>query len=75
MGLSLKPLNKPLSLQKMERPKNLQFDIMKYGFSKPYVTPVQIKSEYQYAVEAKTDCVSDKEVAIELGPEYEPPCS
>ena len=32
---------------------------MKYEFSKPYVPPVQIKSEYQNAVKVKTDCVSD----------------
>ena len=32
---------------------------MKYKFSKPYVPPVQIKTEYQNVVEVKTDSVSD----------------
>ena len=32
---------------------------MKNEFSKPYVPPVEIKTEYQNAVEVKTDCVSD----------------
>ena len=46
---------------------------MKDKFSKPYVPPVQIKTEYQNAVEVKTDCVSDEEVAAELGLDYNPP--
>ena len=50
---------KPLLSEKMARPKNLQFNIMKYEFSKPYVPPVKIKTEYQNAVEVKTDCVSN----------------
>ena len=48
---------------------------MKYEFSKPYVSPVKIKTEYQNAEEVKTDFVSDKEVDAELGPDYDPPCS
>ena len=48
---------------------------MKYEFSKPYVSPVQIKTEYQNSKEVKTECVSDEEVAAELGPNYDPPCS
>ena len=48
---------------------------MKYEFSKPYISPVQIKTEYQNAKEVKTDCVSEEEVAAELGPDYNPPCS
>ena len=75
IGLSSKPQIKPLLLGKIERPKNLQIDIMQYEFSKPYVPPVQIKTEYQNAEEVKTDCVSDEEVAAELGPGYDPPCS
>ena len=75
MGVSSKPQIKPLLSGKVERPENLQIDIMKYEFSKPYVPPVQIKTEYQIAEEVKTDCVSDEEVAAELGPDYDPPCS
>ena len=37
--------------------------------------PVQIKTEYQNSEKVKTDLVSDKEVAAELGPDYDPPCS
>ena len=48
---------------------------MKYELSKPYVSPVQIKTEYQNAEKVKTDFVSDEEVAAELGPDNEPPCS
>ena len=75
MGLSSKPQIKPLLSGKVERPENLQIDIMKYEFSQPYVSPVQIKTAYQIAEEVKTDCVSDEEVAAELGPDYDPPCS
>ena len=75
MGLFSKPQIKPLLTGKVERPENLQIDIMKYEFSKPYVPPVQIKNEYQIAEEVITDCVSDDEVAAELGPDYIPPCS
>ena len=75
MGLSSKPQIKPLLSGKVERPDNLKIDIMKYKFSKPYVPPVQIKIEYQIAEEVKTDCVSDEEVAAELCPDYDPPCS
>ena len=74
MGLSSKPQIKPLLSGKVERPENLQIDIMKYEFSKPHVLPVQIKTEYQIAEKVKTDCVSDEEVAAELGPDYDPPC-
>ena len=48
---------------------------MKYEFSMPYVTPVQIKTEYQNEEKVKIECVSDEEVAAELGPDYVPPCS
>ena len=48
---------------------------MKYEFCKPYVPPVQIKTDTQNAEEVKTDCVSIEEVAAELGPNYDPPCS
>ena len=48
---------------------------MKYEFSKSYVSPVQIKTEYQNAEEVKTDYVSDEKVAAELGLDYDPPCS
>ena len=75
MGLSSKPQIKPLLSEKVERPKKLQIDIMKCEFSKPYVSPVQMKTEYQNAEEVKTDFVSDEEVADELGPDYDPPCS
>ena len=34
-----------------------------------------MKTEYQNAEEVKTDFVSDKEVADELGTDYDPPCS
>ena len=75
MGLSSKPQIKPLLSEKIERLKKLQIDIMKCEFSKPYVSPVQMKTEYQNAEEVKTDFVSDEEVADELGPDYDPPCS
>ena len=48
---------------------------MKNEFSKPYVSPVQIKTEYQNSEKVKTDLVSDEEVAAELGRDYDPPCS
>ena len=48
---------------------------MKIEFSKPYLSPDQIKIEYHNAVEVKTDFVSDKEVAEELGHDDDPPCS
>ena len=47
---------------------------MKNEFSKPYVSPFQIMTEYQNAEEVKTDFVSDEEVAAELGLDYDPPC-
>ena len=75
MCLSSKPQIKPLLSRIVERPENLQIHIMKYEFSKPNVPPVQIKTEYQNAETVKTDCVSDEEVAAELGPDYDPPCS
>ena len=75
MGLPTKPPIKPLLSKEVHQPENLQFDIMKYEFSKPYVSPVQIKTEYQNSKEVKTECVSDEEVAAELGPDYDPPCS
>ena len=73
MGLSSKPQIKPLLSGKVEQPENLQIDIMKYEFSKPYVPPVQIKTEYQNAEEVKTDCVSDEEMASES--DNDPACS
>ena len=75
MGLSSKPQIKPLLSGKVERLENLQIDIMKYEFSKPYVPPGQIKTEYQNAEEVKTDCVRNAEVPAKLGPDYNPPCS
>ena len=41
---------------------------MNNEFSKPDVSLVQIKTEYQNAKEVKTDFVSDEKVAAELGP-------
>ena len=75
MGLPSKPPIKPLLSKEVQQPENLQFDIMKYEFSKPYVSLVQIKTKYQNSKEFKTEGVSDEEVATELGPDYDPPCS
>ena len=72
---SSKPQIKPLLSKEVENKENIKFDIMKNEFSKPDVSPVQIKPEYQNAKEVKTDFVSDEEVAAELGPDYDPPCS
>ena len=72
---SSKPQIKPLLSKEVDQQENLKFDIMKNKFSKLYVLPVQIKTEYQNAEEVKTDFVSDEEVAAELGPDYNPPCS
>ena len=72
---SSKPQIKPLLSKEVELQENLKFDIMKNEFSKPNVSPVQIKTEYQNAEEVKTDFVSDEDVAAELGPDYDPPCS
>ena len=47
MDLSPKRLFEPLLSRKVERPTNLQFDIIKYEISKPYVPPVQMKTEYK----------------------------
>ena len=69
MGLPFNPQFKPLLSKEIQRPANLQFDIMKYEFSKPYVSPVQIKTEYQNSEEVKTECVSDEDVAAEFGPD------
>ena len=63
IGLFHKRQIMPLLSGKVARTENLQFDIMKYEFSKPYVPPVQIMTEYQIALEVKTYFVSDKEVA------------
>ena len=72
---SSKPQIKPLLSKEVDKQENLKFDIMKNEFSKPYVLPVQIKTEYQNVEEVKTDFVSDEEVAPEVGPDYNPPCS
>ena len=60
--------------KEVEQQENLKFNIIKNEFSKPYVSPGQIKTEYQNAEDVKTDFVSDEEVAAELGPNYDPPC-
>ena len=65
---SSKPQIKPLLSKEVVNKENLKFDIMKNEFSKPDVSPVQIKTEYQNAKEVKTDFVSDEKVAAELGP-------
>ena len=75
MSLSSIPQIKPLLSKEVKQPENLNFYNMKNEFSKPYVSPVQIKTEYQNSEKVKTDIVSDKEVAAELGPDYDPPCS
>ena len=49
--LSSKPQIKPLLSENIERSQNLQIKIIKYEFFQPYVPPVQIKTEYQNAVE------------------------
>ena len=72
---SSKPQIKPLLSKEVKQQENLKFDIMKYEISKPDVSPVQIKTEYQNAKEVKTDFVSKEEVAAEIGPDYDPPCS
>ena len=72
---SSKPQIKPLLSKEVEQQESLKFDIMNNEFSKPGVSPVQIKTEYKNAEEVKTDFVSDEEVAAELGPDYDPPCS
>ena len=71
MGLSSKlQIKPPLLSGKVKRPENLNNDMMKYEFFKPYVPPVQhIKTEYQNQKEVNTDFVSDEEVAAELGPD------
>ena len=65
----------PLLSKEGEQPENLKFKIMKNEFSKPVVSLIQIKNEYQNAEEFMTDFVSDEEVASELGPDYDIPCS
>ena len=72
---SSKPQIKPLLSREVEQQENLKFDIIKNEFSKLYVSPVQIKTEYKNAEDVKTDFVNDEEVAAELGPDYDPPCS
>ena len=62
-------------MKEVEQQENLKFNIIKNEFPKPYVLPVQIKTEYQNAEEVKTDFVKDEAVAAELGPDYDPPCS
>ena len=75
MGLPSKPQIQPLLSKEVQQPKKLQFDIMKYEFFKLYVSPVQLKPEYQNSEEDKTECVSEEEVAAELGPDYDHACS
>ena len=75
MGQSSKPQIKILLSGKVEQSKKLQIDIMKYEFSKPYISPVQIKTENQNVEQVKTDFVSDEKATAEHGPDYDPPCS
>ena len=75
MGLSSKPQIKQLLSKEVKQPDKLNFDKIKNEFSKPYVSPVQIKTENQNSKKVKTDLVSDEEVAAELGPDYDPSCS
>ena len=75
LGSVSKPKIQPYLSKEVKRPENLQLDLMKYEFSKPDVSPVKIKTEYQSENEVKTDCVSDEEVAAVLGLDYNPPCS
>ena len=75
MGLPSKTQIKLLLSKEVQQPENLQFDIMKYEFSKPYVLPVQINTKYQNSKEVKTECVSVEELAAKLGLDYEFPCS
>ena len=75
VGLFSKPKIKPLLSLKIEQPKKLQIDIKQYEVSKPYVSPVQIKTEYQNAEKVKTDFVSDEKVVAKLGPDYNPLCT
>ena len=75
MGLWSKLQIKPLLSKEVKQPENSNFDKMKNEFSKTYVLPIQIMTEYQNSEKVKTDLVSDEEVAAELGPEYDPPCS
>ena len=72
---SSKPQIKPLLVKEVKQQETLKFDIMKNEFSKPYGSPVQIKTEYQNAEKFKTDFVSDERVAAMLGFEYVPSCS
>ena len=46
ISMSLKPQIKSLLSKQVEQPEHQQFDIMKYEYSKLYVLPVQIKTEY-----------------------------
>ena len=75
MGLSSKPQINPLLSKEVKQPENPNFDKIKNEFSKPYVLPIQIMTEYQNSEKVKIDLVSDEEVAAELGPDYDPPCS
>ena len=72
---SSKPQIKPLLSNEVKQQENLKIDRMKNEFSQPYVSPFQIKIEYQNAEEVNTDIVSDEEVVAELGPDYDPSCS
>ena len=61
---------------KVDQSWNLNFDVITYEFFKLYVLPVQhIKIEYQIKIKVKNYFLSDKKVAAELGPDYDPPCS
>ena len=70
-----KPQIKQFLSKKVKQLENLQFNIMKYKCFKPYVSPVQIRTEYQNAEEVKIDFVRNEEVAAELGLDYDPPCA
>ena len=59
MCMFLKPQIKPLLSSTVERTVNLQFDMIKYKYFKPYLARVaQINTDYQNAEKVKNDVVS-----------------
>ena len=76
MGLTSKPQIQLLLSEKTAPPKNLQNNVIKYEFSKPYSEPeVQWHMRKSYnAKELNSDLVGDNNLATDLGPNYVPPC-
>ena len=74
-GLGLEIANLTVIVESGTTTRESEIRFNKVQFFKPYVSPVQIKTEYQNAKALKIDCVSNEEVAAEVGPDSNSTCS